>query len=497
MQERQRQKELLYEQREDRKRRMMRYSEAYTTDGSDTSRSNTPENDSAADTPSECSIATPKNPITLPEVEIRPQSVEATDTTHAEKEDTDKIDEAESAPNSRHEPTKVSMFTASLNRPCDFRYDRFSTFMETPVSLKTEESEDIDSSSEEESDEGSEDDYSPIEIATPIAIRMPISRPSVISVVTTPNSDQTPSKFSVKNINTIMIHPPKPRLQRTDSIPTPQSVDCSVSPAKETKPVEISTPSSASIISVEPSSSQSVISSEQTSVESSLRKKASMPMLTRAHARMNSIKNFIKPQSISGPPPAVPMIPSNHQPRPSESLNNILSSSSATHKSKLSVADNQDRLSARRSLTEPSFLTTLPQSTRPQTARTTSHTGITTQEPPLPVYSPPTPPPEPVTPYEQADEPAISRKKSFSNLRRRSGSLGQALKFSSGRTKSLAPDLPPPPPVPTIRVSSNELMQVLTPAPKTPKSFRKSGMNLYSAFPSGQKGQPVGLGLRM
>lgn len=496
MQERQRQKELLYEQREDRKRRMIRYSEAYSTDGSDSSRSNSPENDSAADTPSECSIATPENPIS-PEIDIQQQSTGPRDKTLVEKDDDNKAKVDDLVLDRRHEKPKASMFTASLNRPCDFRYDRFSTFMDPADAPKTDEESCSSSASE---DEQSDDEYSPIEIATPVAIRMPISRPSVISVVTTPNSEQAPQKFSIKNINTIMINPPQPRPQRTDSITTPQSSKSSGFLAHEARSVEALTPSSASVISVTPSSSQSLMSTEYSVADNSLKKKQSTPMLTRAHARMNSIKNFIKPQSISGPPPAVPMIPTSHQPRPSESLSNILLSSVSPNKSKPLTIDNQDRLMNRRSLTEPAMLKVMPKDSRPQTARTTSRTSIMTQEPPLPVdASISTPPAEPVTPLEQVDSASISRKKSFSNLRRRSGSLGQALKFSSSKTKSSASEVPPPP-VPAIKISPNESVPISLPtsAPKTPRTYRKSAMNLYSAFPPPiQRGDPVGLGLRM
>lgn len=501
MQERQRQKELLYEQREERKKRMMRYSAAYTTDDSDSSRSNSPENDSAADTPSECSVATPDN-STSPEIEIRLQETSPRKEPISGKGSIGDVLVADPLLDSRREKSTAPMFTASLNRPCDFRYDRFSTFMGSVEAIKSDES-DVSSSSEDEEEEDSEDEYSPIEIATPVAIRMPISRPSVISVVTTPSSEQTPQKFSVKNINTIMINQPKPKLQTQDLTEIPQSTDSAPHLLPETKSVEALTPSSASIISVAPSSSQSLASTEQSIADNNLKKKPSVPMLSRAHARMNSIKNFIKPQSISGPPPAVPMIPVNHQPRPSESLNNILLSSNTPSKSTNLAVIQQDRMSARRSLTEPAFLNTLPrEASRPQTARTVSNTTISTPEPPLPAYRPisPPPPPEPVTPADQADSPSMSRKKSFSNLRRRSGSLGQALKFSSGKAKSSAFEIPPPP-VPAIRISSNESLPInfpTPPPPKTPRSFRKSGMNLYSAFPSpAQRGDPVGLGLKM
>lgn len=539
IQERQRQQDLM---REQRKNTMPRPSEAYSSDSSDTSdssRSNSPGNDSSAETPSEYSLKTPENSFS-PDVEIQTQPADVIALGDPKREqDATLISKPTILERRRSRSvSKQIMFSSSLNRPCDFRYDRFSTVIdpiEIPQVVEREEQMDGSSSSaedeQEEADED-EDDYSPIELATPVAIRMPISRPSVVSVVggagpqpsLHPGPQPGPQKFSVKNINTIMITPPKPPAPRPRTIEItpilkPQTQNGHGFPINEPKAVETITPLSSCInVSVEPTSAKSLPAPASSTNDSSLRKKSSMPMLTKfTHARMNSIKNLIKPQSISGPPPAVPLIPSAHQPRPSESMSNILLSAS-THRNKPSVADKVLPPSPRRSLTEPPWLQPTSQEKRPQTARSQSQNAVNTlancsqgniailsSRSQISITALPTPTSSPSRKAstkaggEESEGPAMNRKKSFSNLRRRSGSIGQALKFgSSSKSKPSTPDAPPPP-VPMIRVPTQESVQTLNypPLPKTPKTVRKSGM-MYSPFPPpSQKGEPVGLGLRM
>lgn len=531
IQEREKQKQMMREQREERQKRMVRYSEIYNTDsGSDQSRSNSPEHendstDTPSESPSECSIMTPDQSFS-PDVEIKIH----TDVTQLDAL-TQKGDDAETITKhnlldrrrSKQKSSKPAPFAASLTTISDFRYDRFSTFIE-PIK---QQDESTDSSSGSEGED--EEDYSPIEVATPVAIRMPISRPSVISVVSTGSSEQGPQKFSIRNISTIMINPPKPKVIVTQkeqeptvtpaSEQTPDTIPHNDSGflAAEAKPLEVTTPSSASVMSIEPSSTQSLRSlstSDQSTNENVLKKKSSMPMLQKfRHARMNSIKNFIKPQSISGPPPAVPLLPSAHQSRPSESVNHILSA--ATHHPKPSISHKTRPSSPRRSLTEPNLLRVLPQDVRPQTARMQEVRPQTARLPsqnsiasisalPQPPTSTRSVPLQVSQPQQQSqsvdDEPNMNRKKSFQNLRRRSGSLGQALKFGSSKTKSAAPEAPLPP-VPTISIEARESVENLslpTPPPKTPRNVRRSGMGLYSPFPQPvQRGEPVGLGLRI
>lgn len=537
--EKQKQKQIMREQREERQKRMIRYSELYSTDsGSDQSRSNSPENendptDTPSESPSECSVTTPAQSLS-PNVEIRIHTdLPQLDMFTQQEIDTDTATKHTyfETQRSKSKTSKPTTFAASLTTISDFRYDRFSTFIE-PIKQQ-DESTDSSSGSEAEDDEDAED-YSPIEVATPVAIRMPMSRPSMISVISTGSSEHGPQRFSVRNISAIMIDPPEPKPMASlaeQEIPTqpaplllPETRPHNGSGflAAEAKPLEVITPSSASIVSMEPSSTQSLRSlpsSEQSMPEHNLKKKSSIPMLQKfKHARMNSIKNFMKPQSISGPPPAVPALPSAHQSRPSDSVNHILSA--ASHQPQLSITSNKTLpTSPRRSLTEPHLSRVLPQDPRPQTARMqevrpqtarlpsqNSITSISARPPPpsiarsaLQSTLQPQPQPQPQT---VEDDRSINPKKSFQNLRRRSGSLGQALKFGSSKTKSPTPEAPLPP-MPTINVPSRESLIIETssyptPPPKTPRGNRKSGMGLYSPFPQPvQRGEPVGLGLRI
>ncbi|KAK5941048.1 hypothetical protein PMZ80_006325 [Knufia obscura] len=502
MQERQKQKDLMYEQREERRRRQIRYSEIYNTDSSsNTSRSNTPENDSAADTPSESSVQTPNDSFSS-DFEIKLQTHKIGNSRFSRKEEEQDIVPKPTLlerRRSRMNTSKPAVVGASLNRPCDFRYDRFSTIIEPAETEHDTEDESSLSSADDE------DDYSPIEVATPVALRMPTSRPSVISVAGANTLPGAVQRFSVRNISTIMVNPPKPavsRLRQAESISEtrpPLTHKASGFPASEAKPLDVVTPSSESVLSLEPSSTRSLSPERQEITDTTLKKKSSTPMLGKlTHSRMHSIKNFIKTQSISGPPPAMPQIPAAHQSRSSEGADTILSLAS-THNRRGSKLSNPDKYlppSPRRSLTEPNLLRVAPQEQRPQTARMSSQSSIAT----LPYSSKAIPPaPKPQTPIEQPDEPTLEKKKSFPNLRRRSGSLGQALKFATSKNKPVAPEAPLPP-VPTIRVPNRDSIQPMsfsTPTPKTPRSVRKSGM-MYSPFPSAsQKGEPVGLGLRI
>lgn len=503
MHERQKQKELMREEREERKRRMIRYSEIYAS-SSESSRSNSPENDSTADTPSEspseCSITTPSNSFS-PNVEIRLQNINFAKDVLIKKEDDDETTSKRPVLDrrrSKSKPAAPTMLAASLTTVSDFRYDRFSTFIE-PV--KIHEASESESASTDEDD--SDEDYSPIEVATPVAIRMPISRPSVISVISPAASESGPQKFSIKNINTIMINPPRPRLVTTKTEPSqPKSHRDSEFLTSEANPLEVPTPSSASVVSIEPSSTQSLRSlpaSEQSPVDGYLKKKSSMPMLGKfTHSRMNSIKNFIKTQSISGPPPAIPTIPSAHQNRPSENM----STSSPGYEFRPN-APKVRPASPRRSLTEPTLLKVIPQHQRPQTARTVSQASAISVPtfPPTPVSMPMATATAQMHSLSEETEPLMDRKKSFANLRRRSGSLGQALKFVSSSKNKIPASEAPLPPVPTINVPAEDYIEPMDHAPlpsRASRTVRRSGMGLYSPFPQApQKGAPIGLGLRM
>lgn len=439
--ERQVQKTVLAEQREERKKRFMRYSEIYSTDSS---RSSSP--DQSAATPSDIDIRTPQN--SSPETELlKIQSSEFN--TYQVVVDHDASNATLLA--KRLSKTKPPpMFTASLNTANDWKYDRFSVYIK--------EKEETDSSSE------SEDELSPIEVATPISYHAPTTRPAVVAVtISAIPRTRGPAKFSVSNISDIMIRPQTSSSRHTGSIASLKENNKSGFLASEAKPFEITPEQEKSIAEV--------------------KKKSGVPMLNRfAHARMSSIKSFIKPQSISGPP-AIPQIPKAHQSRASESVNDLLFRPSTA----------QD-ITPRRSFTEPPQSRMQIPEQRPQTARLSkmnissiAHSNVTN------------PMPRPPSTIDLLDEPSLNKKKSFTNLRRRSGSLGQALKFATSGKKPATPDAPMPP-LPMIQVPSQESLSnrsSLMQPPKSPRSVRKSGM--YSPFPStnSSRSQPVGLGLRI
>lgn len=425
--ERQIQKAVLAEQREERKKRFMRYSEIYS---SDSSRASSP--DQSAATPSDIDIRTPQH--SSPETELlKIQSSEFNTYEVPEHDATDATLLAKRLSKTKPPP----MFTASLNTANDWKYDRLSVY------IKEKEESDVSSESE---------DDSPIEIATPISYHAPTTKPAVVSVtIAAVTISRRPTKFSTSNISDIMIRPQTSSTRHTGSVASLKENNKSGFLASEARPFEI------------------------TEIERpELKKKSSVPMLNRfAHARMSSIKSFMKPQSISGPP-AIPAIPQAHQSRPSESAEEVLLRSEMT---------------PRRSFTEPIQSRTQISEQRPQTARM-SKMSISSMA--LSTNSLPRPP----SIIDLNDDPALSKKKSFTNLRRRSGSIGQALKFATSGKRPATPDAPLPP-MPQINIpikdsiSNRSSMQ----PPKSPRSVRKSGM--YSPFPSTTKAQPVGLGLRM
>lgn len=180
------------------------------------------------------------------------------------------------------------------------------------------------------------------------------------------------------------------------------------------------------------------------------------------------------------------------------------------HKSKQSIADKNLPPSPTRSLTEPNVPKDVYHEQRPQTARRPSQSTIATlssvghsnaEITALPSPKTTSPPREFVLPImEEQENQSLHKKKSFPNFRRRSGSLGQALKFgNSGKSKPPAPEEPLPP-LPVIRTPIQESFPPInfpTPPTRSNRTSRKSGM-MYSPFPPlTQRGEPIGLGLRM
>lgn len=502
-------RDFVHEQREERRRRQVRYSEVYATDsGPDSMRSDTPENDSAAETPSESSVRTPDNSFS-PEVEFRKPTLRINSHRSARKEgeqnrtSTSTLIERR---RSRMKPSKPVALGPSLNHVSDFRYDRFSTIVE-PIDTQVEKEDESSSSGEDE------EDYSPIEVARPIAIRMPIHRPSVVSVTGNGVSGGGAPRFSVKNINTIMVNPPRPATSSLRQIESSAeanpfaSHNASSFVATEAKPHKVAAPYSESVISIEQSFERSSVRSpspasvRQEAPRDSMKKKSSMDLFGKfRHTRMHSIKNFIKTQSLSGPPPAMPEIPTAHQTRPLERPDSSLSMVSS-RESQIFGTTNTDRRrpgSPWRSVTEPGLPRgVLPHQARPGTAHVRGQHSISI----LPYTSTvPSPVSRPQTPMEQAGGRSLNKKLSFANLRRRSGSLGQALRFSSSRGESPIPEAPLPP-LPVISAPTRESMQssrYATPPPQTPRSVRRGGMGTYSPFPPATpRGEPVGLGLRI
>jgi hypothetical protein len=223
--------------------------------------------------------------------------------------------------------------------------------------------------------------------------------------------------------------------------------------------------------------------------------KSSVPLLAAiktSQARMSSIKNIIKTPTHARVPS---MIAAS---RPDSRSSGSRPPTSAAD----AINDNYNPFeTVPANLNEPTKRTSYWP--RPKSSHRPSTSGVSSISQQS-VTALPIPPPEVMAtdPTPQTPGGSMRRKKSFSSLRKRSESIGQAIKFAAMKKPNSRPeDMTSPPPVPLIqtpatRNQSFDLKNFPTPPLPSPRS-RKSVAS-YSPFPpSPRVGGPVGLGLKV
>lgn len=365
-------------------------------------------------------------------------------------------------------PSPQPILQASLASWADFRYDRYSVMLDLPIS-------DI-LSQDFEGDET----FSPIETATPVAFQQPKSKPSLISIAgfsqptrrrTTSASTQRPSSPALPQLPDREQPPPRRSMSSSHSgFPAAEATLFVVPdlPSNTGKFVDNSSEESLPLPNLVPSVEPLKIVGER---------KSSLPRLSTAlsHARMSSIKNFIKPST------------STTNSRPVSRLSSHLSSPSTA-----SVVG----LDSIQTMTDSSFSNASSHRVssihRPPTSMSissmSSHGNVTALPPLL------TPPADDDMPEPLAFRTVNPRKKSFSALRRRSEGLGQAIK---GLGK-IAPREEPP--LPVLKKQSgfdfSKFPSPPLPPPRAGKSSTGSSMFTERSHSSVNLGAGIGLGLR-
>lgn len=377
---------------------------------------------------------------------------------------------------------------ASLATFSDFQYDRFSMIVDSPAELVPSPVSDSDAQE------------SFCEVATPVSYRLPRGRPAVVSITSKSssskrrNSSAASSLFQQATQRAATMPPDLPaRSPRRLS----QSSQKSGFLASEAAPFQVpELPPNAMYMIANASRDSLAISTH--SAEPSSRphhpRKPSMPLLSAAfkssHARMSSIKGLVSP-SISGRP------------------------NSRSDRPRTAAADEMTFQTVPTNLNEPPPPSRNRISHRPSTSYASVRSGSVTALP--------TPPAEPRThlPEQQmsrenspSPEGYVPRKKSFSNLRKRSESISNTIKFISGAKKGSRDSKLPPTPtaaVPPLPSHMNmnmrksvDLRHFPSPPPPIPSprdQLRKSVTNAnYSPFPSGYAGGSkqgmIGLGIR-
>lgn len=364
-------------------------------------------------------------------------------------------------------PSPKPRLQASLATLSDFRYDRFSTILDSPLSEVLSPELDTDET------------FSPIETATPISYQQPKSRPSLISIVSISHRGKRRTASLQSPLSQVvpqLAERPRKR-QSVSSVHSPF-------PAAEATLFEVPRLPHNAFELIANASTESLPLSTKERPKSKAERKSSMPRLSTAlsHARMSSIKSLVKtPTSATPPAPSRKSMsrPSSHASRPS---------TASIHASDLaSIMKNSSALGSTSNLSSVQ---------RP----TTSHTSGST----TPMYgnmtalpSLPTPPADEEMPDPMSSKPAMHRKKSFSALRRRSESIGQAIKGLSKitTTKHDVP-LPPAPNVSTPKKSYPfDLSKFPTPPLPSPQTV-KSSAGSFTSTRTRSSGGYIGLGLR-
>lgn len=470
-QERQQQQALEVERRQQHKRRVMMYD--HLAEHSDEAENDSVDEneerfdrESSVDTPSERSVLTPDESLenrstfrSLHKVETSSIALKV----HIPDEEQDP-DMGMNGDGVMGPPTPSPILQASLATLSDFRYDRYSTLLDSPLSELI--SPDLDT----------DETFSPIETATPIAYQLPKTRPSLISITTnssTRSKRRTPSTQS----------PLSQTMSQTIERPTKRQSTTSTHsgfPAAEATLFEVpDLPANAFdlIANASQESLPILLNQPKTRAE----RKSSVPRLSTAlnHARVSSIKSLIK--------------------TPTSATHSRSFSRTSTHASRPSTASISgiDGF-ALRNTAASSSTTNLSLMQRPLTSMSISSIGSNSNHHPMTALpSLPTPPADDSISDPLAATKSMSRKKSFSALRRRSESIGQAIK-GLGKT-STKHDVPMPTPASfTPRIPSKSVLDLSgfptppMPSPRTGKSITSSYISPMERSSSGA----IGLGLR-
>ena len=358
-------------------------------------------------------------------------------------------------------PSPKPVLQASLATLSDFRYDRYSMLLDSPLSETL--------SPEEESDFT----FSPIETATPISYQQPKSRPSLISIVSiTHQSKRRTTSLQSPLSQTVPQAAERPSKRQSTSSTRSGFL------AAEATPFEVpSLPNNAFEI-IANASQESLPISVKERPKSRSERKSSMPRLSTAlsQARMSGIKSLIKTPTSLTPTPANRMSisqPQSHSSRPSTA--NVAADVTSIVKQPTAAASTNNIQSI----------------TRPTTAHiaSTIMTGPNNTMTALPCL--PTPPADDEATDPMVGRPAMSRKKSFSALRRRSESIGQAFKGLSKTTTKHDVPMPPTP----KKSQTFDLSSFPTPPLPSPQTLKSSASSIASSRTRSSSGF-FGLGLR-
>lgn len=360
-------------------------------------------------------------------------------------------------------PSPKPLLQASLATLSDFRYDRYSVLLDSPLSETL--------SPDLETDET----FSPIETATPISYQQPKSRPSLISIVSISHRGKrrTPSLQS----------PLSQTVRQTAERPTKRQSTSSVRsgfPAAEATLFEVPNLPDNAFELIANASTDSLSLSAKERPKSKAERTSSMPRLSTAlsHARMSSIKSLIKTPTTATPTRMSFSRPSSHISRPSTAS---VAASDITSFMKNPFAMNSS--------------SNLHSMTRPPTSHTpsASMTGANTM---TALPSLPTPLADEDISDPMESKPAMQRKKSFSTLRRRSESIGQAIKGLSKITTKHDVPLPTTPGTMTPRkVHAFDLSKFPTPPMPSPRTGTSSAGS-FTSTRTRSSGGYFGLGLR-
>lgn len=470
-QERQQQQALEVERRNQHKRRIMMYDHlAEHVDeqegGSTDDNYDRFDRESSVDTPSERSVLTPDESLSNRAMFGKEHKVDTSSMTALkihipeEEEDLDmQLDESRVVV----PPSPSPVLQASLATLSDFRYDRYSVSLDSPILDLM--SPDLDT----------DETFSPIETATPIAYQLPKARPSLISITTsdtTRSKRRTPSTQSP--LSQTMSHSRERPSKRQSTTSTYSGF-----PAAEATLFEVpDLPANAFQLIANASQESLPLSLYQP--KSRAERKSSVPRLSTAlsHARVSSIKSLIK--------------------TPTSATHARSLSRNSAHTSRPSTASISgfDGFTLKNNAASNST-TNLSLMQRPPTSMSMTSIGSNSNHHPITALpSLPTPPADDTMSDPLANR-SMSRKKSFSALRRRSESIGQAIKGLGKITTKH--DVPmPTPAVMTPKIPSKNALDLSSfptpplPSPRTGKSSAGSYMSPMDRSSSG----PIGLGLR-